>query len=1427
MLAFVTNALAWQPVIKERHWFGVKEFEEELYPHPGVGPCQCTLNCTDNELMSITLNRDWSDNPTNVSSFNCWMDDSGDSPKPRFKFNYSGNWEVGKNSNPNYTGYGLKVKDLGVDQDGRVKGTVIHIQHLNKGDKLVFEMYCVAGGTQNILYMPFLESGSINGVPALNYAAEWPWNSDYNIGNPNGVSDEYLYTGDDDGTVSIKVPSNAVIRCITIIYNDSHYQKATSRIDEIQDAQGNKGYEMTITGSGVLEDKRGAVPYLTMRYGTENDMTFSRYLGTVNGEKQYGTSSIVDETDPLSPGNVQLQSPYRQRSEEQNKKSLVGKEFTVFTENEDLSGESPGEGQESPRFNSIYPLYGNYFYFFPEVDGKFHVKFYCEGDGEYMCMWYKLDANGVPVPISKQTSSNLMMSKDGGNSWSGPLFGGADNILGQNYYEFTADYKAGGVYYLCSNPTIQTQQSPVLRLISYSFIPSFRLDPLFNVVDNGTESCTGMAQIYGGVFSDLNGDVPLDNITINGEAAPRVKCLGNVASAQPYFYTEDGVQRLGFRNITYKYKEGDDTSKPINKGGAIVVNVRCAAGQAAFVLTIAYKAAEAAWGKDADGNDARMGTNDQDAFVKRWDFFSGKGDGADGGWDLGKYSDENSKLYKETHKKDGLTADWVNTYVNLKAEEEPIFKSVYDMEGDNADMIHETAGLLFLVESNLLGVYNENAASTTSQFNDRYIGLMGPSDLPLDNGSEAHPRALIIPRLNAGDRIAIKMGCYGNVPDEAGNDIETQTAILKISGAQDAVGTDITGDYVIGGSGVETANDTNNGTDITDKSQPWGEYHFISSGGDFMLEVKEAELLKIYSIVIYRNAKDNNADILSENELLGDEQHRQILNTSEFTTADDVQLHMHYRGLNEATNYKEQIVAKTGNLEKKDVLVSSMTSNHSLWYTYAVQLPETPADAKFGVFKARLGVQTIGEDYVTDYADCMIPVGYRQTMKYPYTWDFTDLKKYVGAGIDGNGVEKEVVDADADLRIWNGWNLRVKPEEWDGNIFVSGGQLYGGKTMFDETRGLGITHDDNNVASMTGTATDETGGLAIGNGTYGFIVPQVDKNQAVYVRAHKVGDSQKSSYEKSDGTTTYAFGQNEQDFTYHATATDGTGDEVFAIVMPANLAKKSDVLLNFQGYEVKKIAVATDAKAVNIKGYASESRDHAIDASLLPFFTGKDMKTYVVSNPDYEQSTLTLTDVGETGRYVVPQNTGCVIYYAGDSKLDLMGEGSGFHLFVPDMHDVTGKETELDNILVANVDEEGKTLGMFDGDDTNYVLAYKYRQLDKNGNPVSEEFEGDEMFYRVSSAGIKLHRNSAYMKLPTEMVAPSYFHPTGNAKFRFILGNSSEWSDDPTGIETIEAFDEEVAGKSVEWYTLSGQKLNGKPAKSGLYIMNGKKVFIK
>ena len=82
-------------------------------------------------------------------------------------------------------------------------------------------------------------------------------------------------------------------------------------------------------------------------------------------------------------------------------------------------------------------------------------------------------------------------------------------------------------------------------------------------------------------------------------------------------------------------------------------------------------------------------------------------------------------------------------------------------------------------------------------------------------------------------------------------------------------------------------------------------------------------------------------------------------------------------------------------------------------------------------------------------------------------------------------------------------------------------------------------------------------------------------------------------------------------------------------------------------------------------------------------------------------------------------------------------------------------------------------------------------------------------FLKVTSGSIPAHR--AYLVTGTEVVAP-----TGAPYLNIIFG-------DATAIDRVKA---DAGDGDGQWYTLDGRKLQQKPAKSGLYIKNGRKVVI-
>ena len=1384
-------------------------------------------------------------------------------------------WEITKNARTDM-GFGL------VNVSGSNKG--LKILNLRAGDVVRFSYFL---NEKNSSSRPtFIASdGCITGRHQ-----SWSTSQVTTLANGSNINGFYDIFVDTDGSLDINCPSGILIRDVSITLAEC--PRASYIIEPVE---GTHGYKYTITGTGILKEKHPALPYITTRFGNDNDMTIVKDFGNGN----LAASSIIDPSNNLDieDAGVNLSAIYKNRYQNSSNKyvdfnrvasnyqydanasgldnnpydaqydanteatikalaqeevnSLKGREWTIFeatnvwNNTHDWGGRpanSAGNSSSSPSpgtksvsykweedFNSIYPLYGSYYYFFPSVKGTLKVKFYCEGGGAHMPLWMKLDGNGNFVDANQQDGHTQVKVKKGDGEFARNAFG-CDNILNTNIYEYEAQLERGGVYYLCSNPTLISSQHPVIRLMSYEFYPDFIVTPLHKVVDNGTTDVPAACTITGGRFDDLTVD-KTRKIIANGEEIPEVKFLGNITGAD--FEIADGEaedeQILNITNITYS-----NSDNKCNKGGAIVVNLHCSAGKAAFVLTVAYSAAKAKM--DANGN--RVGTekniNNNTIEVKRWDFFSGTGYGEGGGWDLGKYGTDDGtrfdptegannnkwiakpKLFKEVHKADGLTYDWVMEYLdetNPQAPKEQIFKSVFDMEGDNADMIHETEGLLFHTETYLLGINNENPAPSTTTFNDRFIGLIGDTHFDIAE----HPRSFIIPRLTEGDRIVIKMGRYGN--DAQG----LPRAHLTITGAKDAVGKNISADYVIGGSGVD-----GNGS-ITDYSKPYGEYHFISTGGDFELKAVDVPLLKIYSIEIYRNAANNNSDILTENEVTGNK--NEILYTADVngnkSSAETIDIQLRYNGKNEPKSYfapaEGDKANYTGTFRSKAVTFTGSEDT----YTY------TPANTEFGAFKARMGVKTTDNTYVTDYADRYMAVGYRETKQYPYTWDFTDLRSYVG----NDYLLPELLQP---VSEWgrttdNDYALHLTTDKFPGVLFASGSQLYAGTKMFEESAGIGFKRDESLSLSQL-KAYDEglqllEDGLKLDcpSNEYRLVIPQVGANAAVYVRATPLdGVSSKVSTNGTSADT----------WTEKATADDG--DKIYAIKNDGSSPVDIELWLNHM--IIRKIAVATDQKTVNAKGWATESRERVTDPELAAYMTGKDIRTYVVSDVNYAGKQVTLTRI-DNANYLVPiahdgdKNATILLNFKSkDDKGVITGEpvdiiNGGFHLFVPDMHDAETKtKWSGTNYLVSQVsgsEESPAEIPAVKDGFTNFAFTCMYYDIDpETGAKKSEKKVGPQAFYRI--AGGKTGKasskgNQGYLPILTSKVGYPVESSTstggGNARFTLVIIDD----DEATGIATVE----QVAEDNGRFYNLSGQQLSGKPNRSGLYIVNGKKVYIK
>lgn len=1200
-----------------------------------------------------------------------------------------------------------------------------------------------------------------------------------------------------------------------------------------------------------------------------NELQFAGIILTLpqyteaHSEDVLAAASIINEHDELDPTKKRLQYPWTYKNNsnyedpfrwEEIKDRFVGKEWSTFTAEEDPThtvrpekGSDSVNGEEyvyGDKFNSIWPLCGNFFYFFPEVDGLLEVEYYCEGSNEVAAFWYKQNENGDYVGIDGQPKTQFINTDSPDDS----------NTNGSNNYKLRVNVEKGGVYYLCSLPT-NLHAQPIIRLKSYTFVPRFRVAPLYKVVSNtevtnGNTAIQKVAEITGGPYTNLDGtersyganSYNLANNTFerNAEQEPRIKCLGNVVSAKAKIDYEGGKQYLSFYDI--KFREATNAAgEAYNPGGAVVVHVNNSVGQASFVLTIAYDAADAKWNDDKT---QRVAATSGRKEVKHWDFYSGKGDyitkrdgaisynGGDtyttevnSGWDLGKYGEDDgtryataqsawvdkSKLFKETHKADGLTTDWEHDYVDVPNKKEPIFKSIYDMEADNADMIHETAGLVFFTEPNELGVYNENEAPTSS-FKDRFIGLMGGGKL-------------IIPRLKANDRVVIKMGCFGNA-DGGGNDVFEQKAVLWLTNAKDAKGTLIPEktDYIIGGS-----------MPYDGEPQPHGEYHFIvnktstSDDTDFAIDVQEAGLLKIYSIDIYRNAANDNADILTENSVTMKDG-PEVVYTEDDTFPKDMEFFMRYSG------YKEKKTLESGNVDQlrgnlfaslldEDGIIpeSNFKSVGSDDFPYnSVKIEGAVKKGDFGSFRADMTVKTKDDDntYVTDYTPGNLAVGYLETMPYPYTWDFMDLLEIQDATMDDqlyieHAIQNEMKASNL-VEDYKGWVddegvhcLRNAPMNEPGILFANGGQLYAANQEFAEIAGIGFkrsSDEPEDAKFMNRSVGIHSGSLEL-NADEGMfhklVLPKVPANGVIYVRATPIKNASLMTKCSVDGTTQKPF-----DMVLEIPVGDNKKDYVY--IMKNNAERDVELWLN--GLSVQKIAVSTDFKKIGSTGYATESRDHIIDHTLTEFFTGLPIKAYY-GKLSGDKKSVSLEKV-EFLKAAEKEGdaTGCILHNetSSNNKAVNIIDG-GFHLFVPDMHD-KGTTAITNNVLLAHL--SGSNIKNTDNA-TRYVLTNKWYSP-STGEQLNTDPTTVVRFVKVDhNTGAKLSANSAYMELSKEAGAKI-------ANIMLFYDESEEPSAETTGIVTVNHENE----KKNVWYNLSGLPVET-PSNAGIYIRNGKKVVVK
>ena len=1193
-------------------------------------------------------------------------------------------------------------------------------------------------------------------------------------------------------------------------------------------------YAYTVTEDGHLDIglSDGSRILKVTIYGDHQAQMLDRYNGsaTTGHTAYFSSTGQLMAKEHVVPGGLEVQIG---NTEESQHAIVVSSDEGPVSFIYDQSHFKMARQASYGEFNvmTALPATGTYYKFIPEVSGSMTVRLKAssvnyrdyynhqgneaidqngtpnEVTNSVQCPYYLMRANGTqPEVISQQTKGN------------GATFSFANKRVeaGQVYYIYGWWDSTSDAF------NINSHACGVAELIDVTFIPDNMVTPLAKWVASGTTSDDNLADVTGFSSSDV-----------------RVKKKSaNITFCEPFI---EG-NKLKIKNITF--------ANGANPGGTILIKLGDPNNDAnpVFAYTIAYDASfnmpEGA--ARSEGHTWDFSTNPLNGL--KWSNKNAEAVVTDFGKEAGP-----GLLYDEMHETnpDGSAhSDWTKTWRVINNQgvgtHDLMFQNKYDMEGDNADMMWDTEGLIIQTSSNQSAINNEfgnvvdHSKFGTQNDPDRYVAI-------LPGGS------FTIPALKAGDRVEIYMGSGDGSGDDA--------CKLNITGALDAIGQTISSSDIYNAGGSVWKYNAGN------ESRYRGAYQFISTGGDMKFTMNGGSMIKLYSIKIYTGVKTGSNDATKYNydltyngdEYIGKNNAWWHFNDNNTVTPARSAYTMHYRGKGERLR-TPTVLYNSGNIntDADHLMYAEIGENNAPYILFKSEKEQ------YGMFRMRIDDLELNNKYVADYGLQNITVGYYEKKNYPYTWDFTDLLGYVNTstriqkerdkiaayapktqngnhdiefmnntvGEDVKSVEQwKYYDQDGDIPA--GYGLQVRNEPFNGGVMWYNGQLYAGEGFFSEASFLGIKVpefiDDKGDIQPDVTEAHNGGvrvcdeGLCLTGGNWTITLPQVGTMAAVYVRAKQVGSE-----------PIYAAVGDVKDnssFTYEGTATDGSGDKIYAIN-----GTGGDMKLMFNNLIIKKIAISQDFKTVNKLGYATESRNVEIDPELMGYMTGTGLKAYTVTNVTYgdkpgDKASVTLTQIPAEnlmGEANDGDHRGYIIYNTDATKtVNILQNGNetGFHLFVPDMHDKNGASGSKK----SNLDVEGgknhlrscyqggtivQTEKIGGVEYTNYLLNYKYTSAD------GKQHEGPEAFYRASKSA-SLKSNKAYLQLETAKVKPTEANQNG-AKFAIIFVDEEQGTETTSldGVKSVEMLGDNAI------YTLSGVKVS-KPEKGGIYVKNGKKFIAK
>lgn len=1000
----------------------------------------------------------------------------------------------------------------------------------------------------------------------------------------------------------------------------------------------------------------------------------------------------------------------------------------------------------------------------------------------------KLSFSGYFLP-GTNTDSKVQLYDDKGTA-----LGGSHDVTNNKVTISDIDLDNGKDYYLYTG-----QQTDEFALTEFAFEPSYKFYDKQHIATTAA-------------VADSTGITSWANITLDQNMQAAGSCsaipFGNVKSV-----TVDNTGAI--TNITYKdgisYKE---------KGGAILVIANSATyGQASYILTIPY-------------------------IAHKWNFYNSikavhKSDKT--GFDINKSNinpdyDDWHVTY-EVREYDKNTHELTHLNGAVLANARQLYK-------DNAYYVNETAGLLMLGTPLSFGVHvffkGFSDMSLADQFNATPDQVESCDLISFSKGSK-----ILIPA-HDGDFIKIYFrrhaaGSGSNVAITNATDLNgkefTADKPLKITQWKD-VDNSPRGCYII--KAKPTENDPYVHLKVADNG--WTAIASIEVAQDSMASDMKLSKGKGTKNAIAFTAKNNSYVRPTSN------------NNYQFVVSyGSMYSDMPIATVNKATlTYEGQITASVlKHWEERD-----KKGNLAHRYNDTIQVSD-------GAGRLRIHQDVYDENtseadrYLVNQFDTWIAVGQMTQQTYPYTWDFTETN----INNKSSASYKHRKDYNEGFGSWTGNTDTSKPTQGGNYVnvietykddklnvtytkpaFAAGSELLALHGP-GESKTLGAIAEAAGVGFGTSDGNDGLNNKSLSFAGKNITIKPTSGNSRITIPGVKSKDR---IYMKLDGSYFPGGGKNISFNVKNATliSSDPNANDCQGNVFRFDAIADGDVTIDCifdGGVTIEKIAVTNLLKTVNKYGYATESRDHAIDYSLQQELTRNYVHPYAITKTAYGavgnkgDVQVKLTEANEVK--VLPASTGVVLYRdpATTEHAIKSEDKMWFPMFYPAMN-IEESTVPEGNLMVANV-EQGTTDLVEPAGSTIFFLThtyYPYNAVTKKWGSKTEA--GKEIFcvYRKKSGGNnKMGANKAYLQVPATVeriwdMDPNLTGPgtASAAKVGVIFINTDD--SETTDINIVP--DVPNNGKLSDtgaYYTLQGVKLDGRPTMPGIYIHNGRKEVIR